>query len=109
MMNEKQEHDGKHSKKRKRTTQDWPKESHAKRQLGRLSVASIPKSAFASKLRDRILILEELHDSSNLRKALRCAEAFGIGEVLCVLQNTTLRSRALSSSFRARVCLNLSV
>lgn len=36
---------------------------------------------------DRILILEEIHEPANLGTVLRCAEAFAIKEVLCVMQN----------------------
>merc|ERR1712113_1166113 len=78
------------------------------KQLSSSAVAKIPCLASGCLGEDRMLILEEVQSSSNLGTILRCAEAFGIKEVLCIMQNPVARAYVRSSIgpiFR----LNLSV
>merc|ERR1712186_38574 len=58
-------------------------------------------------VRVHMLILEEIADAWNLGKILRCAEAFGVKEVLFILQNAVARS-AIQSSVESMSGLSLS-
>ena len=72
-------------------TQELLKKLDPTKQPDALAVAKIPGLAPGFRGRGRNLILEEVHDSSNLGTILRCAEAFAINEVLCVMQNAAAR------------------
>lgn len=68
-------------------TQDLLKMLHPVKKPDVLAVAKI-RSLIPSFLgRDQNLILEKIQDSFNFGTILRCAEAFGIMQVVCVMQN----------------------
>ena len=93
-------------------TQELLKKLDPTKQPDALAVAKIPGLAPGFRGRGRNLILEEVHDSSNLGTILRCAEAFGIKEVFCVMQNTSSRlfaRKSIRSSMGAIFHLELSV
>eukprot|EP00746_Dinoflagellata_sp_MGD_P077222 gnl/MRDRNA2_/MRDRNA2_310094_c0_seq1.p1 gnl/MRDRNA2_/MRDRNA2_310094_c0~~gnl/MRDRNA2_/MRDRNA2_310094_c0_seq1.p1 ORF type:complete len:160 (-),score=38.82 gnl/MRDRNA2_/MRDRNA2_310094_c0_seq1:37-462(-) len=59
--------------------------------------AKILNNAPLSLSRNRILILEEVHNFFNLGMILKCAEVFRIKEVLCVVQSAAARLHLQSS------------
>merc|ERR1712193_70362 len=89
-------------------TQKSLKKLHPTRQPDALAVAKLPSLAPGCLGRDRILILEEIRDSFNLGKILRCAEAFGITEVFCIMQDAAALW-SVQSSMGASFCLKLSM
>merc|ERR1712216_516433 len=73
-----------------------------------MAMAKNPSSPPGFFGKDQILILEEVHDPCNLGTILRCAEAFGIDEVHCVMRSAADRSY-VRSSLGSMLRLNLSV
>ena len=93
-------------------TQELLRKLHPAKQPDALAVAKISGLAPVALGKSPTLILEEVHDSFNLGTILRCAEAFGIKHVLCVIQNAAARlfsPRTLRSSMGAIFRLKLSM
>jgi len=93
-------------------TQKLLKKLHLTQQPDALAVANFPSLPPRSLAMGRMLILDEIHESFHLGTILRSAEAFGIMEVLCVMQNATARlfsRETIRSSIGSIFHLNLSV
>eukprot|EP00747_Dinoflagellata_sp_TGD_P132106 gnl/TRDRNA2_/TRDRNA2_175047_c0_seq1.p1 gnl/TRDRNA2_/TRDRNA2_175047_c0~~gnl/TRDRNA2_/TRDRNA2_175047_c0_seq1.p1 ORF type:complete len:418 (+),score=105.02 gnl/TRDRNA2_/TRDRNA2_175047_c0_seq1:24-1256(+) len=112
--NQEQEHDMAQSKKQRKSikralekisAQELIKKPQTTNALDIFAAAS-SSLAHGCSGEDRMLILEEVHDSFNLGAILHSAEAFGIEEVLCIMHNAAARSYIRSSigaMFRVKI------